>query len=396
MAADGKSPRVLLLGERFAALAEQALPDAVFEVSGGDRLVEPASIHGGYDLVLFDADAAEPQLVTEALEMLARRPSAPAAMLLGSHLTAGLVRALLKLQRSDVLETPFTAGDLARAATALIEAVPAPAAAAASTQPHPSHCWVVCGAVGGSGATTISIELATYLADRKKKGERVALIDLNLADGQACAYLGSSANMHLGDASAAPDRIDPALLDAFAVKVEGTLDLFAAPRDPRAFDQVSAEAVCRLLEVACDVYDWVIVDMPRLRQPWTLDILGGADEVLVISELTVPALLSARALTLEIEAEMEGRAPRIVVNRLASRVFGPAPSLTEAEKALQRKVTAGITSDWEAAACSVNLGGAIGHHRPRSKIVKDVGALAEKLIATNARKEDHFNLRSAG
>ena len=379
MAADGKSPRVLLLGERFAALAEQALPDAVFEVSGGDRLVEPASIHGGYDLVLFDADAAEPQLVTEALEMLARRPSAPAAMLLGSHLTAGLVRALLKLQRSDVLETPFTAGDLARAATALIEAVPAPAAAAASTQPHPSHCWVVCGAVGGSGATTISIELATYLAD-----------------GQACAYLGSSANMHLGDASAAPDRIDPALLDAFAVKVEGTLDLFAAPRDPRGFEQVSPEAVCRLLEVACDVYDWVIVDMPRLRQPWTLDILGGADEVLVISELTVPALLSARALTLEIEAEMEGRAPRIVVNRLASRVFGPAPSLTEAEKALQRKVTAGITSDWEAAACSVNLGGAIGHHRPRSKIVKDVGALAEKLIATNARKEDHFNLRSAG
>ncbi len=396
MAADGKSPRVLLLGERFAALAEQALPDAVFEISSGDRLVEPASIHGGYDLVLLDADAAEPQLVADALEAMSRRANAPAAMLLGSHLTASLVRALLKLQRSDVLETPFTVGDLARAATALLESAPAPAAAGAAGQPHPSHCWVVTGAVGGSGATTISIELATYLSDRKKKGERVALIDLNLADGQACAYLGSSANMHLGDASISPERIDPALLDAFAVKVEGTLDLFAAPRDPRAFEQVSPEAVCRLLEVACDVYDWVIVDLPRLRQPWSLDILGGADEVLVVSELTVPALLSARALTLEIEAEMEGRSPRIVVNRLASRVFGPAPSLAEAEKALQRKVTAGITSDWEAAACSVNLGGAIGHHRPRSKIVKDVAALAEKLISHNARKDEHFNLRSAG
>jgi pilus assembly protein CpaE len=397
MAADGKSPRVLLLGERFAALAEQALPDAVFEVSGGDRLIEPASIHAGYDLVLLDADSAEPQRVADALEALSRRANAPAAMLLGSHLSASLVRALLKLERSDVLETPFTAGDLAHAAAALLDSAPNPSAAAAGVQPHPSHCWVVTGAVGGSGATTISIELATYLADRKKKGERVALIDLNLADGQACAYLGSSANMHLGDASASPDRIDPALLDAFAIKVEGTLDLFAAPRDPRAFEQVSPEAVCRLLEVACDVYDWVIVDLPRLRQPWTLDVLAGADEVLVVSELTVPALLSARALTLEIESEMDhGRPPRIVVNRLASRVFGPAPSLAEAEKALQRKVTAGITSDWEAAACSVNLGGAIGHHRPRSKIVKDVASLAEKLISHNARKDDHFNLRSAG
>src|SRR5688572_19923502 len=112
MAADGKSPRVLLLGERFAALVEQALPGAIVEVSSGERLIEPASLHAGYDLVLLDADAAEPQRVAEALEALSRRANAPAAMLLGSHLTTGLVRALLKLQRSDVLETPFTAGDL--------------------------------------------------------------------------------------------------------------------------------------------------------------------------------------------------------------------------------------------------------------------------------------------
>lgn len=89
------------------------------------------------------------------------------------------------------------------------------------------------------------------------------------------------------------------------------------------------------------------------------------------------------------------RTPRIVVNRLASRVFGPAPSVAEAEKALQRKVTAGITSDWEAAACSVNLGGAIGHHRPRSKIVKDIAALAERLAA-HARRDDHSHVRIAG
>jgi pilus assembly protein CpaE len=394
MSADAKAPRVLLIGERFAALAEQALPGAAFEVAGGDRLIEPASIHSGYDLVLLDADAAEPYRVAEAVEALARRANAPAAMLLGAHLPAGLVRALLKLKRSDVLETPFTAADLSRAAEALLVAAPLPGAAGVA---HTCHCWAVTGAVGGAGATTIAIELATHLADRKTKGQRVALIDLNLADGAACAYLGASANMHLTEASISPDRIDAALLDAFAVKVDETLDLFAAPRDPRGFSNASPEAVCRLLEVACEVYDWVVIDIPRLRQPWTLDVLSGADEVLVVSELTVPALLAARALTLEIESELQpDHAPRIVVNRLANRVFGPSPSLAEAEKALQRKVAAGITSDWEAAACSVNLGGAIGHHRPRSKIVKDIAALAERLIAQHARKGDHHGLRAAG
>jgi len=127
-------------------------------------------------------------------------------------------------------------------------------------------------------------------------------------------------------------------------------------------------------------YDWIVIDLPRHQQPWTLDVLAGSDEVLVVSELTVPALLSARALAAEVEAELTGGAqPRIILNRLASRVFGPAPSLAEAEKALQRKADGGITSDWEAAAASVNLGGSISHHRPRSKIVRDIGVLVDRL-----------------
>src|SRR6185436_17632701 len=94
----------------------------------------------------------------------------------------------------------------------------------------------------------------------------------------------------------------------------------------------------------------------------------------------VPALLSARSLADELEAELPGGPiPRIVLNRLASRVFGPAPSMTEAEKALGRKADGAITSDWEAAAASVNLGGPISQHRPKSKIVRDIEVLAERL-----------------
>jgi pilus assembly protein CpaE len=132
----------------------------------------------------------------------------------------------------------------------------------------------------------------------------------------------------------------------------------------------------------------VVLDMPRHRRSWTLEVLSGSDEVLVVSELTVPALIAARSLSDEIEQGVgSGLKPRIVLNRLASRMFGPAPSMAEAEKALQRKAEAGVSSDWEAAAASANLGGPIATHRPKSKIVKDIQTLVGRLAAQPTRRE---------
>ncbi|HZZ88794.1 MAG TPA: AAA family ATPase [Caulobacteraceae bacterium] len=371
---------VLVVGQRLAPVAQEALTGARIEVAGGEQLELLSKPAAALDLAVIDAEAADAVDLVVAIAGLAAGPNAPAVLLAGSHMPASLVRALMKLPRSDVVEAPFTSVDLARAAGAILAAAP-PAAAAEPAHQVNARCWTVMGSVGGCGATTVAIELATTLADRATKGERVALVDLNLVDGAIAAYLGATPNMMLAEASASPDRIDAALLDVFATKVSHGLDLLAAPRDAKAFARVSQTAVCRLLEMACQTYDWIVIDLPRHHQPWTLDVLAGSDEVLVVSELTVPALLSARALATEVETEVaQGAQPRIILNRLASRMFGPAPSLAEAEKALQRKADGGITSDWEAAAASVNLGGSISHHRPRSKIVRDVGLLVDRLM----------------
>jgi pilus assembly protein CpaE len=366
---------VLVVGQRLAPLAQEALAEARFEIAAADRLDFLASVHAAIELVLIDAEEVDAAELVGAIGGIAGRVNPPAVMLAGSHLPAALVRALMKLPRSDVIEAPFTADDLARAAASLI------AEPLATAVPVNATCWSVVGSVGGCGATTIAVELATALV-RRSPDKRVALVDLNLVDGAVAAYLGATPAMMLAEASDAPERIDAALLSAFSMRVSEGIDLLAAPRDPRAFSRVSQTAVCRMLEVACQVYDWIVIDLPRHQQPWTLDVLAGSDEVLVVSELTVPALLSARSLATEIEMELpEANPPRIILNRLASRVFGPAPSLAEAEKALQRKADGGVTSDWEAAAASVNLGGSINHHRPRSKIVRDIAVLVDRLTS---------------
>ncbi len=366
--------KVLAVGSGVTEIARHALPGAWLEVAGPERLLRRWKAGEAPDLVLIDAGCASAGDLVTAIEALVAAGSLPAAILVGAQLPVPLVRALLRAPRSDVLETPFTAADLAAAAASLM----APQAGAAPQAPS-SKLWTVTGAVGGSGATTVAVETACALAQRSRE-RGVLLVDLNLADGAAAAYLGAGANMLL--ARAAPERIDPALLDAFSSPAPGGFDLLASARDPQAFERTPPEVVIRLLDVACQVYDYVVVDAPRHRHPWSLDVFSGSDEMVVVSELTVPALIAARSLVAEIERDAPaGPAPRIVLNRLSKRVFGPAPSIGEAEKALQRRADGGITSDWEAAAASVNLGGPIAHHRPRSHIVKDVGSLVDRMIA---------------
>jgi pilus assembly protein CpaE len=369
--------RVLAVGEGLTEAVRAAFPGARLEIVAADAL--PARWRAGEEpeLVIIDSAAAEPAVLGVVIAALAANANPPAAILAGAELPAMLVRALLRLPRADVVEAPFGPNDLAEAALMLLR--PAEAAPAAPTG---GRCWTVTGAVGGAGATTLAVELAAALAERAGGKKRVALVDLNLADGAAAAYLGASANMMLGRASQAAERIDAALLGVFASPAQGGFDLIAQARDPHGFETVSAEAVVRVLETACQVYDFVVVDAPRHRRPWTLDVFAGSDALLVVSELTVPALLAASALVSELEADLpDGPGPRIILNRLAKRVFGPAPSMSEAEKALGRKADGGLTSDWEAAAASVNLGGPIRSHRPKSRIARDVDNLVDRLLS---------------
>jgi pilus assembly protein CpaE len=355
--------RVLALGDDLARRAQAALPGQTVKAAG-ERLDRAKP--GAADLILIDADALGAEALALTMKAIKALADPPPVLLVGATLPVGLVRDVLRLPVSDILEAPFEDARLAAMAQELLsEAARSEGAATASG----SRCWGVSGAVGGAGATTLAIEIAHTLAQRATRERSVCLVDLNLADGAAAAYLGAKPTTRLADFGGAAERIDASMLQAFVTPVSRGLDLIAGVRDAAAFETVGREAILRMLEVACEGYDHVILDLPRHRRPWTLEALAGCDEVLVVSAL---------------DGALK---PRIVLNRLASRMFGSAPSMTEAEKALQRKADAGVSSDWEAAAASVNLGGPIAQHRPKSKIVKDVEALVDRLAAQAPRRD---------
>ena len=363
--------RVFIVGDDAAQLA--TIIGAKFPAQAGTLAGLPGL--GIADLAVLDAAFIPLADLVDAILACAARPLAPAVLVTGGPLPTTVVRALLKLERTDVLDEPYTDSEVIAAIGRLME--PAP-----SERKDAGKLFTIVGAVGGSGATTVAIEMSNALARRNKGEARVCLIDLNLCDGSAPAYCGAEPAMRLGELKTSPDRIDRSLVGALITRVAKTFDLLAAPRDPDAFSQTDPETLLRIIEVACDSYDFVVADLPRHRQAWTRQILQGSDEILVVSELTVPALLAARSLVGELaEAAPEGAPPQIIINRVASRWNGAAPSMAEAEKALGSKAFAGITSDWEAAAASVNLGGPIALHRPRSKIVRDIESISRKLAS---------------
>src|SRR6185312_2928301 len=168
--------RVLVVGPKLATLVEQGLPGAICDVATPDAFDGPAKPPAPADLVVIDANTGDPVKLANLIGALAQLAPQPAAIVIAAHLPASLARALLKLRRSDVLDHPATVADLARCAAALLSD-----GAQAIETAHAAQCWSVLGAVGGAGGTTLAIEIATTLASRTL-GDRVALIDLNLAD----------------------------------------------------------------------------------------------------------------------------------------------------------------------------------------------------------------------
>ena len=140
----------------------------------------------------------------------------------------------------------------------------------------------------------------------------------------------------------------------------------------------NADMILRLLDTVCAVYSHVIVDMPRQRRAWSKPILAGVDEVLVVSEFTVPSLHAAADMTREVDAlRMDAPTSRLVLNRMSDgkREF----SVQRASKAIERDIGAVIRSDWKSAREAVNLGMPVAQVKPKSTLVKDVMTLLKQL-----------------
>ncbi|MEZ5998399.1 MAG: hypothetical protein R3B98_06875 [Hyphomonas sp.] len=332
---------------------------------------EAAVKFGNGIVVLEQSQAGWDQML---LKLAVDRPST-AVIVLSDQIPAHMVRALMKLDLSDILPTSAEAGDILESALKFSETLEASGGSGGNV------CWAFRGAVGGAGVSTIAIESAFELARRFGPG-KVCLVDLNVADGMVTSFIEAVPKLDLHALSEAPERLDARLLAAWCSQHESGVSVIAAPRDPDADTLASEPAILRLLDVTCGAFEFVVMDVPRHMLPWTKSVMAAVDEAIVISELTVPSLHAAADMCRETDMLRRDRTPaRLVLNRMFQKKSMRASfPVDKAEKAIERTINATITSDWDAARTAVNLGRPIAEVKPKSPLVSDVAALVDQML----------------
>ena len=145
---------------------------------------------------------------------------------------------------------------------------------------------------GGTGKTVIATNLAACFAKYEKR--RTLLLDLDLQFGDAAIMLGLEPEQTIYDLVVAPGELDSEKLAGYITKHACGLDILPAPLRPEDAELVTESKLARLLEVARESYDLVVVDTSPFFHGPMLATLDRTDELLMLCGLDVPTLKNVR------------------------------------------------------------------------------------------------------
>jgi len=288
----------------------------------------------------------------------------------------------------EELMIPDFKDELRNEDTTQSEITPPPNAPARQKSPR---IFALVGATGGVGTTSLATQLAhefaiTNAAHNKTRrwpaDPKVCLIDLDFESGACAHHLDLLPSLTIEDLSGPPEQIDKAFTQALVSTHECGISLLAAPNTIGANARVNPHTIMAMLDAASELFDTVIIDMPRYQQPWTLAVMRAVDVLGVTCELTIPSLHAARERLAKLSAATEdGVNAHVILSKFEKRSFKNMLRLSDAEKALGRSVLTTLCLDPDTTREALNCGEPAGAIRPDSRFVKDVRNLTEALIS---------------
>jgi pilus assembly protein CpaE len=319
------------------------------EVVGASEQVSQAAsaLAGGHLGAVLHATRS-PSLPVNELAAIREQTAAPVIVLAsGAHST--LLEEALDADVSDVLLLPQLTENVVFAIRKAAHA--GRRLAAQGGHGRRGRIVTVFSPKGGTGKTSIATNLAAALA--KHQGKRALLLDLDLQFGDAAIMLGLEPEKTIYDLVVAPGELDSEKLAGYITRHPCGLDMLPAPLRPEDAELVTEAKLARLLEVARESYDVIVVDTSPFFHGPMLATLDRTDELLMLCGLDVPTLKNVRLSlqTLELLSFPTTRI-RFVLNRANSKV---GMSKKEVEGALEVQISFEVPSD-RAVPISVNRG----------------------------------------
>jgi pilus assembly protein CpaE len=248
-------------------------------------------------------DARERPVLPPTVALLRRQHPTTGVIIVAAALEPALMLEAMRAGVTELVTAPVTVSEL-QAAMARVMSPNAPPTAA-------GQVFAFLGAKGGVGTTTISVNVATALAQREPGS--VLLIDLHLAYGDAAIFLGTEPRFSIVDALENVHRLDRAFLSGLVGQARGGL-VFLASSDRASARPVDPGAVRALIEAAARHYRYVVLDVPR-SDSVMLDVLEPTSRIVIVANQELATVRAATRVAATIRQRYGKNRVSVVVSR---------------------------------------------------------------------------------
>lgn len=371
-----------LLGEQWGDLGfEDALP----------FLNQPDAAHLEFVAIAID-EIDEPEIALLSGIISGAKQHGVKVVLIADDVTPASLHQLLREGADEFIPYPLPEGELSAAVNRLRHppVVEAPAqlpVAEEKVQLQKGGNGVliaVQGLCGGCGTTTTAVNLAYELANQGKgKHHDVCLIDLDLQFGSVATFLDLPRRDAVLEVLTEAETMDGETFAQALVSYEDKVKVLTSPADVIPLDMIGPAEIQRILDVAREHFDYVVVDMPSTLVQWTETVLTEAQIYLGMVELDMRSAQNVLRLKKALQAEdlpfdkirfALNRAPRFADLQGKSRVKRMADTL---DISLDLLLPDGGKPVLQAADHGIPL----ASHAPKNPLRKEIVKLAAQLNA---------------
>lgn len=350
----------LLSSRQVQVVAESA------DFSRSTELIRQFHPHGA--LILFNGDAEQP---LNQIRQISREYPDTAVVCSGRDCPSRVIVQSYRAGATEFLCQPLRQDEiwamLAKIATRRGEA---------GIRTQPSRVIAVYSGRGGTGATTLVVNVAAALA-RTMKDSTVGVVDLNLQHGMIPLFFGLDAAYSIADVVHNQDRMDAQLLMSFLLRVSDNLYCLPAPLQVEEAEDIQPDHIRRILSMLRAQLSHVIVDCQHVLDNHTVTALELADTIVLLSRVDVPSVYCAqRVLETFYKLDFAPEKVKVVITRYDKRDGLP---LTKVREKLATQVEMALARDDHAARSSINLGNPLVLSQPHSAIAKQYVELAKRL-----------------
>jgi pilus assembly protein CpaE len=294
----------------------------------------PKFLEAAYDVIIVDLDS-DSEHALDLVEHICANSSAT-VMVYSAQADSELLVRCMRAGAREFLSQPIAANTIAEAlvrASVRRPTVRAPKKTA-------GKLFVFAGAKGGSGVSTIASNFAILLSQESQKN--TLLLDLDLPLGAAALDLGIMTQYSTANALQNIARLDSNFLSKLLTKHSSGLSVLSAP-DKYTAVHASDEAIGKLLMVARQDFDYVVVDAGSSIGTTYKTLLEGAAIVYLVTQVSVSELRNSNRLISEFFT-LPAPKLEIVLNRFTPNTLGiDEENIT---KALTRPAAWRIPSDY--------------------------------------------------